>query len=66
MVPVGLIDNILRPFVMGRGLKTPMLVILVGVIGGTIAYGITGVFLGPILLAVIWELLAAWIKEEAA
>ena len=50
----------------GRGLKTPMLVILVGVIGGTLAYGITGVFLGPILLAVIWELLAAWIKEEEA
>jgi predicted PurR-regulated permease PerM len=66
MVPVGLIDNIMRPFVMGRGLKTPMLVILVGVIGGTLAYGITGVFLGPILLAVIWELLAAWIKEEDA
>ncbi|HWB49821.1 MAG TPA: AI-2E family transporter [Stellaceae bacterium] len=66
MVPVALIDNILRPFVMGRGLKTPMLVILIGVIGGTLAYGITGVFLGPILLAVIWELLAAWIKEEEA
>jgi predicted PurR-regulated permease PerM len=66
MVPVALIDNIMRPFVMGRGLKTPMLVILVGVIGGTLAYGITGVFLGPILLAVIWELLAAWIKEEEA
>jgi predicted PurR-regulated permease PerM len=64
MVPVALIDNVLRPLVMGRGLKTPMLVILIGVIGGTIAYGITGVFLGPILLAVIWELLAAWITED--
>jgi predicted PurR-regulated permease PerM len=66
MVPVALIDNIMRPFVIGRGLKTPMLVILIGVIGGTLAYGITGVFLGPILLAVIWELLAAWINEEEA
>ena len=64
MIPVNLIDNILRPIVMGRGLKTPMLVILVGVIGGTLAYGITGLFLGPIVLAVIWELLAAWIKER--
>ena len=45
MVPVNLLDNILRPIVMGRGLKTPMLVILVGVIGGTLAYGITGLFL---------------------
>jgi predicted PurR-regulated permease PerM len=64
MIPVNLIDNILRPIVMGRGLKTPMLVILIGVIGGTLAYGITGLFLGPIVLAVIWELLAAWIKER--
>jgi len=66
MVPVNLLDNILRPIVMGRGLKTPMLVILVGVIGGTLAYGITGLFLGPIVLAVIWELLIAWIKDTDA
>jgi predicted PurR-regulated permease PerM len=66
MVPVNMLDNILRPIVMGRGLKTPMLVILVGVIGGTLAYGITGLFLGPIVLAVIWELLIAWIKENEA
>jgi predicted PurR-regulated permease PerM len=64
MVPVNLLDNLLRPIVMGRGLKTPMLVILFGVIGGTLAYGITGLFLGPILLAVLWELLVAWIRER--
>jgi predicted PurR-regulated permease PerM len=64
MVPVNLLDNLLRPIVMGRGLKTPMLVILIGVIGGTLAYGITGLFLGPILLAVLWELLVAWIRER--
>jgi predicted PurR-regulated permease PerM len=64
MIPVNLLDNILRPFVMGRGLDTPMLIILIGVIGGTIAYGISGLFLGPIVLAVIWELLVAWIRER--
>jgi predicted PurR-regulated permease PerM len=64
MIPVSLLDNVLRPLVMGRGLKTPILVILIGVIGGTLAYGITGLFLGPIVLAVIWELLAAWIRED--
>jgi predicted PurR-regulated permease PerM len=64
MVPVNLLDNLLRPIVMGRGLKTPILVILIGVIGGTLAYGITGLFLGPIVLAVIWELMVAWIKEH--
>jgi predicted PurR-regulated permease PerM len=41
-----------------------MLIILIGVVGGTISQGITGLFLGPIVLAVIWELLAAWIKER--
>jgi len=64
MVPVNLLDNLLRPVVMGRGLKTPILVILVGVIGGTLAYGITGLFLGPIVLAVIWELFVTWIGEH--
>lgn len=63
MVPVSLMDNVLRPLVMGRGLDTPMLIILIGVIGGTISYGITGLFLGPIVLAVIWKLFEAWIKE---
>jgi len=64
MVPVNLLDNILRPLVMARGLDTPMLVIFIGVLGGTISYGITGLFLGPIILAVIWELLMTWIKES--
>jgi predicted PurR-regulated permease PerM len=63
MIPVNLLDNILRPLVMGRGLDTPILIILIGVIGGTLSYGITGLFLGPIVLAVIWELLSAWIRD---
>ena len=66
MIPVNLLDNILRPVVIGRGLETPMLVILLGVLGGTIAYGISGLFLGPIVLAVIWELLSVWIDDETA
>ncbi len=64
MLPVGLVDNVLRPLVMSRGLKTPMPVILLGVIGGTLAHGISGLFLGPILLAVMWELLVAWTNER--
>jgi predicted PurR-regulated permease PerM len=65
MVPVNLLDNILRPVVIGRGLETPMIVILLGVLGGTVSYGITGLFLGPIVLAVIWELLSVWIQDQA-
>lgn len=64
MVPVGLVDNVLRPLVMARGLATPMPVIMVGVIGGTLAYGIVGLFFGPIVLAVAWSVMAAWVQGE--
>ena len=61
LVAVGLLDNVLKPLLMGRGLTTPTLVILVGVIGGTLAHGIVGLFIGPIVLSVAWELMVAWI-----
>ena len=64
MIPVSLLDNILRPLFLGRGLHTPILIILIGVIGGTLSQGITGLFLGPIVLAVIWSLLMAWISDK--
>ncbi|HUN97497.1 MAG TPA: AI-2E family transporter [Bradyrhizobium sp.] len=63
---VGVSDNVLRPMLMGRGLSTPALVIFIGVLGGTLALGIVGLFVGPIVLAVAWELLMAWSREEAA
>jgi predicted PurR-regulated permease PerM len=66
LLPVSLSDNLLRPLVMARGLSTPMPVILLGVLGGTIAAGITGLFLGPIVLAVVWELLLPWLREPQA
>jgi len=66
LVPVGVLDNVLRPLVMARGLRTPMPVILIGVLGGTLSAGITGLFLGPIVLAVIWELLLPWLHEPPA
>jgi predicted PurR-regulated permease PerM len=64
MVPVNLLDNVLRPIIMTRGLTTPMLVILIGVIGGTLFHGIIGLFVGPIVLAVAWNLLIAWMRED--
>jgi predicted PurR-regulated permease PerM len=66
MAAVSLVDNILRPLVLARGLTTPMPIIFVGVVGGTIAYGISGLFLGPIVLAVAWALLVAWIEDDGA
>jgi predicted PurR-regulated permease PerM len=64
LVFVGFIDSILKPILMGRGLTTPTLVILIGVIGGTLAHGIIGLFIGPIVLAVAWEMSVAWIRVE--
>jgi predicted PurR-regulated permease PerM len=61
---VGLLDNVLKPLVMGRGLTTPTLVIFIGVIGGTLAHGIVGLFIGPIILSVAWELMVAWIRID--
>ena len=64
--PVGVLNNVLSPIVMAHGLKTPMLVIFVGLLGGVVAQGIIGLFVGPIVLAVTWEFIAAWIKHEEA
>jgi len=63
LLVVGLADNVLKPMLMGRGLSTPSLVIFIGLLGGTIAHGIVGLFIGPIILAVAWELMIAWIHE---
>jgi predicted PurR-regulated permease PerM len=64
LVLVGLADNVLKPVLMGRGLTTPMLVIFMGLLGGTLAHGIVGLFIGPIVLAVGWELMMAWIRDD--
>lgn len=65
-VPVMLLDNILKPILMSRGLSTPMPVILIGVIGGTISYGLIGLFLGPIVLSVFYDLALAWASASPA
>jgi predicted PurR-regulated permease PerM len=62
MVPVTLIDNVLRPILMGRGSKLPVIVIFLGVVGGTLAYGLIGVFVGPVILAVGYVLFGAWLE----
>lgn len=63
---VGAIDNVLKPLLLGRGISVPMLVIFVGAIGGFIAQGIIGLFLGAVVLVVGYELLLAWLGEVAS
>jgi predicted PurR-regulated permease PerM len=52
--------------VMAKGLHTPIPVILIGVIGGTLAHGMIGLFVGPIVLSITWQLLAAWTRDDTA
>lgn len=66
MATVIFLDSFLKPFVLARGLTTPMLVTLIGVIGGIIAHGIGGLFVGPVVLAVAWDLVNAWIRDSKA
>ena len=62
MLFVMLIDNVLKPVLMARGLKTPMVVILIGVIGGTLSGGLVGLFIGPVLLALFHDLAKTWLE----
>jgi predicted PurR-regulated permease PerM len=62
---VGTMDNFVRPLLIKRGVDLPLLLILVGVIGGLVAFGLVGIFVGPVVLAVTYTLLDHWIAEEA-
>jgi predicted PurR-regulated permease PerM len=62
---VGTLDNVLRPWLIRRGANLPLLLILAGVIGGLIAFGLVGLFIGPVVLAVTYTLLQAWVREGA-
>ncbi len=58
------LDNVLRPFLMTKGAHLPMLLMFAGVIGGLIAFGLIGIFVGPVVLAISYTLLGAWIGER--
>ncbi len=61
---IGLIDNILKPILFGRGVDVPMLVIFMGALGGMLMMGIVGLFLGSVVLAVGFQLFKAWLAES--
>jgi predicted PurR-regulated permease PerM len=65
-VVVGTMDNFLRPILIRRGADLPLVLILAGVIGGLIALGVIGLFVGPMLLAVAHTLLVDWIGDDRA
>jgi predicted PurR-regulated permease PerM len=65
-VIVGSLDNVLRPILIRKGADLPLLLIFAGVIGGLFAFGLLGLFVGPVILAVAYTLLDAWVAEAPA
>lgn len=63
-VVCGVLDNVLRPVLIKRGADLPLLLIFAGVIGGLIAFGVIGLFIGPVVLAVAHALVVAWVSQE--
>ncbi|MDR5856857.1 AI-2E family transporter YdiK [Caballeronia sp. LZ062] len=61
---IAMLDNFLRPLLIQRGVNLSMLLILSGVLGGMFAFGIVGLFIGPVILAVTFTILNAWINEQ--
>jgi predicted PurR-regulated permease PerM len=59
-----LIDNVLKPLLMGRGSSIPMVIIFLGAIGGMIFSGLIGLFVGAVVLALGYELFRVWVFEE--
>lgn len=60
------VDNLLRPYLISQGTKLPFALIFCGVIGGALAFGLVGVFLGPTLLAVAFRLIEEWSSEKTS
>lgn len=63
---VGTVDNVIRPVLIRLGADLPLLLIFAGVIGGLFAFGLVGIFVGPVVLAVAWTLLDAWMADGDA
>lgn len=63
-IAVGLINNVLKPIVLGRGVKAPMAVIFIGAIGGMVAHGIIGLFVGAVVFVLGYTLFIEWLHEE--
>jgi len=62
-IVAGLSDNVLKPLLLGRGVAVPMPVILIGALGGMVTGGIIGLFIGPVILAVGYELFISWVYQ---
>lgn len=60
----GLADNVLKPLMLGRGVDVPMPVVLIGALGGMVTNGVIGLFIGPVVLAVGYQLFWQWVRDQ--
>ncbi len=59
------VDNVLKPILIARSGRLPLLVLLLGVIGGLVAWGVTGMFIGATALAILWTVTQAWTAQTS-
>ena len=62
---VGMLDNVVKPLLISRGGSTPMILVMLGVLGGALAFGVIGMFLGPTLVALGYSLFEQWAVTAA-
>jgi len=65
---VALSDNVLKPLLLARGVDLPILVVLLGAIGGMVSFGVIGLFMGAVILGLAYQIISAWVwnKEPGA
>ncbi|HEY5140866.1 MAG TPA: AI-2E family transporter, partial [Methylococcales bacterium] len=64
-IPLSLMDNVLKPILLGRGVKTPMAVIFIGAIGGLLSSGVIGLFIGAVILSLGYNLFLLWLNPDS-
>jgi predicted PurR-regulated permease PerM len=64
MIVISSVDNLIKPYLISRGGTLPLLLVFMGVLGGLMAFGFIGVFLGPVILAIGYALLSEWMRPS--
>lgn len=62
---INILDNVIKPLLIGRGAGSPIWIIFIGVIGGVLTMGIIGIFVGPLVMAIGYSIVTSWLGEEA-
>ena len=65
-IAINILDNVIKPLLIGRGAGSPIWVIFIGVIGGVLTMGIIGIFVGPLVMAIGYSIVRSWLGEEEA